>query len=378
MKRTIDALIRHARLANKRRDRVLVIVPHEKYAQAYLFGIAPDGHQVRVLETYEQIGWADFAPIHPVLARYLPPVVIASHPSQTVTLSVPVMLERANPAMRVRVSEFQDVLKKLQVSLWAEHRTRIAEALGVDPIDAVLVAFRVESVRVAGSEVLNPHDLTGSPIELDVLVRFVARDTFERAREATPAPYFADPAWAMVGRDAATSVPVLLAEQERAVLIAPRDTVGIHEIQRIPLEWSPADVCRELEIRWGISKTAAAGILDKYVAGETTGTMKTGIAQATREARQALDIELTRVTRGVHHLLVASDVSIPAGMGKSSHALQAMTPDMLLRATGLSLEGAASARALAAFAEFYYSERYSELNAWLRQRIAWLGSAGSA
>ncbi len=378
MRRTLKALVRYARLAPNRRDRVLVLVPKGGVADAYLFGIARDGHKLTVIEAEKDVAWSELAPLHPALAPHLPPVVIASPALGVATLSISVVFDRVNPESRVRASEFQDVLKKLQVTLWAEHRPRIAAELGVEPIDAVLASFRVESVRVGGSEVLNPGELTGSPVELDVLVRFVARDTFERAREATPAPFFGDPAWTLVASQGAVSPAVLLAQGSPTVLIADQPSRrGIHEIARMPLEWSPVDICRELELRWGISRSAAAELMKLHVEGETSGSLRDAIASATQAPRAALDRELRSVK--IHGALpVASEIPIPQSKGRGAVELSELDVRATLRATGLEFEGDASLLALAAFAEFYYSERYSELNAWLRQRIAWLGTAGSA
>lgn len=377
MRRTIRSLVRHARLAPNRRDRALVLIPNGPTAHAYLFGIAPDGHQLSVLDAERDVPWEDLSPLHPALAPYLPPVVVASPALGVATLSVPVSFERHNPAARVHPNEFQEVLKKLQVSLWAEHRPRIAADLGVDPIDAVLVSFRVESVRVGGSEVLNPSDLSGSPVELDVVVRFVARDTFERAREATPAPFFADPAWTLVAGHNAVAPAVLLAQGDPVVLAQNHGGRGIHEIARTPLEWSPADISRELELRWGLSRKAATDLLAVHVAGLTAGSVHDAIESAIAAPRAALDKEM-RGERLASPLLVASDMAIPSASGKGSLQLATLNAADVLHATGLAFDGEASALGLAAFAEFYYSERYSELNAWLRQRIAWLGTAGSA
>lgn len=377
VRRTISSLLRHARLAPNRRDRALVLVPNGSTAHAYLFGIAPDGHLLTVLDAERDVPWEDLRPLHPVLAPYLPPVVVASPSLGVATLSVPVSFERHNPHARVHPNEFQEVLKKLQVSLWAEHRPRIAAQLGVDPIDAVLVSFRVESVRVGGSEVLNPSDLTGSPVELDVVVRFVARETFERAREATPAPFFADPAWTLVAGHNAVAPAVLLAQGEPVVLASDAGGSGIHEIARESLVWSPNDVARELELRWGLSRKAATDLLAVHVAGLTAGSVRDAIDSAISAPRAALDREI-RSTRLKGTLLTASDISIPAKSDSGGIELAPLDATAVLRATGLEFAGEASVLSLAAFAEFYYSERYSELNAWLRQRIAWLGTAGSA
>lgn len=377
VRRTLKSLVRHARLAPNRRDRALVLVPDGGVAHAYLFGIARDGHQLELLDAERDVPWADYHPLHPALAPYLPQVVIASPALGVATLSVPVSFTRQDPDARVQASEFQEVLKKLQVSLWAEHRPRIAASLGVDPIDAVLVSFSVDSVRVGGSEVLDPKSLSGSPVELDVTVRFVARETFERAREATPAPYFADPAWTITAGKSAVAPAVLLAQGQPVVLVADQRREGAHEIARIPLEWSPADLPRELELRWGLSRKAATDLLAVHVAGLTAGTVRDAIDAAIREPRAALDREL-KGGRLHGPLPVASDIGIPASSARGAQELASLDPADVLRPTGLAFDGQASVLALAAFAEFYYSERYSELNAWLRQRIAWLGSAGSS
>lgn len=377
MRRTLKSIARHARLAPNRRDRALVLVPDGGVAHAYLFGIARDGHQLELLDTERDVPWADYHPLHPALAPYLPPVVIASPALGVVTLSMPVSFSRPNPGVRVRAAEFQEVLKKLQVSIWAEHRPRIAAALGVDPIDAVLVSFRVDAVRVNGSEVLDPQNLSGSPVELDVTVRFVARETFERAREAAPAPYFADPAWSLVTGPGAVAPAMLFAQSEPVVLVADTREQGTHEIARVPLEWSPADIARELELRWGLSRKAASNLLAVHVAGLTAGSVRDAIDSAIKEPRAALDKELHRgKLRGA--LPFVSGISIPASRARGAQELVRLDAADVLRPTGLSFDGEADTLALAAFSEFYYSERYSELNAWLRRRIAWLGTASSA
>lgn len=374
MQRTLRSLILHARVAPDRRDRALVLVPNGPTADAYLLAIARDGHELKLVESERDVPWDRLRPLHPTIARYLPPVVMASPALGVVTLSLPVSFERAHPGMRVHPNEFQEALKKLQVALWAEHRPRIAAQLGVEPIDAVLASFRVESVRVNGAEVLDPSDLTGSLVELDVTVRFVARETFERAREAAPAPYFADPAWSLVAGHGAVAPAVLLAQGDPVVLAADAMAEGIREIARRPLTWSPNDLARELEIRWGLSRKAAGELLAVHVAGLTAGSVRQAIEAAVAAPRAALDAEL-RKARVRGSLPVASDIRIPAS---SVVTLEELDACATLRATGLDFEGEASVLALAAFAEFYYSERYSGLNAWLRQRIAWLGTAGSA
>lgn len=344
----------------------------------YLFGIDAQGHKLSVIEHETDVAWAKLAPPHHLLSKYLPPVVVASPPLTVASLSIPVVFDRPNPTARVRASEFQDVLKKLQVSLWAEHRNRIAEALGVEPIDAVLVSFRVESVRVGGSEVLNPSELTGSPVELHVVVRFVARDTFERAREATRAPFFSDPAWMLVSGHGAPVPAVLLAQGNPTVLVGERAMKNdVHEIIRVPLNWSPSDVSREIEVRWGLSPKAATDLLAHHVAGQTGGSVRDSLDAALSGPRAALDSEL-RAMRVTGPLAVSSETAIPDTTAKGGVHLEPLDAQTMLRTTGLEFEGTADILALAAFAEFYYSERYSELNAWLRQRIAWLGTTSSA
>lgn len=377
MLRTLSTILRHARLVAQRRDRVLVLVPQGGTVDAYLFAVRPDEHRVSIIETDLQASWGDFAPLRPTLAQYLPPVVIATPTLRTATLSVPVSFDRPNAHGPVRAQEFQDVLKRLQVSLWAEQRPRIAEALGVDPIDAVLASFRLESVRVQGSEVLNPTELMGNYVELDVLVRFVARDIFDRSLEATPSPFFADPAWRLVTGGGAVAPAVLFAHESPAVLVADRPhTGGMHEIVRLPLSWSPADVARELELRWGVSREVATRVLAQHVGGATMGTVHAGINDAVASARAALDAEL-RATRLSGELPVVSDIPIPASPGQSAVRLVPLVAHRVLQGSGLEFEGDVDPRAVAAFAEFYYSERYNELNAWLRQRISWLGTASS-
>ncbi len=372
MIRTLHSIIRHARLATNRRDRALVLVPNGPSADAYLFAIARDGHRLQLLESETDVPWDRLRPMHPAIARYLPPAVVASPALGVVTLSLPVSFEREHPLMRVHLAEFQEALKKLQVSLWAEQRPRVAAQLGVDPIDAVLASFRVDSVRVNGAEVLDPSDLTGSPVELDVTVRFVARETFERAREAAPAPYFADPAWSLVAGHSAVAPAVLLAQGNPVVLAADARRDAVREIARSPLSWSPNDLARELELRWGLSRRAAADLLAVHVAGLTAGSVRRAVDEAIAAPRAALDEEL-RKARARGPLPVASDIRIPSTEG--SVVLEDLDAQAALRATGLEFDGEASVLALAAFAEFYYSERYSGLNAWLRRRIAWLGTA---
>lgn len=380
MKRTFAALARHARLASSRkRERALVLVPHEGgVADAYLIDQVRESHELRVTEERKGVAWSELAPLHPLAVPYLPPVVIATPPQDVITLATTIEIERANPQVRMQATEFQEVLKKLQVSLWAEHRPRIAEKLGVDAIDAVLVSFRVESVRVEGAEVLNPHELVGSHVELDVSVRFVSRDTFERAREAAPVPFFADPAWMLVSGHDPVAPAVLLAQSDPAVLVtAASGKRGLREASRLELEWTASDITRELELRWALSPKAAAGMLARFAEGAAHGSVDHAIAASVAAPREALDREL-RAARVSSPLVTVADIRIPPSSGRGSIELIDLDPALPLRASGLELaEGAPDALVLAAFAEFYYNERYSKLNAWLRQRIAWLGSAGT-
>lgn len=379
MLRTLAAIARHVRPGTSgKRDRALVLVPGGATADAYLIDHVRDAHHVTVYSHVPDVPWSELAPLHPAVVPYLPPVVIATAPLDAVTLATSITLERPRPETRVHAGEFQEALKKLQVSLWAEHRARIAEKLGVDPIDAVLVSFRVESVRVEGSEVLNPHELVGGRVDIDVTVRFVSRDTFERAREAAPAPFFSDPAWALVAGHDAVAPAVLIAQGAPAVLVtAPDERARMREVTRMPLQWSPADITRELEVRWALSRAAADDVLAGYLAGSATGDVARVIEGIVGEPRKSLDRELGNL-KVRDSVATITSASIPPSSGRGAIELVRVKPHNTLRSTGLELVGTeADALVLAAFSEFYYSERYSKLNAWLRQRIAWLGTAGA-
>ena len=379
MRRTLAALLRNARHASLgKRERALVLVPQGAEVDAHLLARDADGHGVSVVESREGVAWEEVAHAHPLAARYLPPVVVATPALDAATLTVPVAIARANPAARVHPSEFQDALRRLHVSLWAEHRPRVAEGLGVEPIDAVLTSFRVDSVRIGGSEVLDPRELAGGEVELDVAVRFVRRDTFERAREATGAPFFADPAWALVAGHGAAAPAALLARTSPAVLVTgAREVGGMREIGRHALSWSPDDVTREIELRFALSRAAARRVLAQHVAGETSGPLAAAIAEIVAAPRAALDREL-RAAGVAGPLATLSDVAIPASEAKGAVALVPLEAREAIAPTGLALESEADPLVLAAFGEFYYNERYSELNAWLRQRITWLGTGGTA
>ncbi len=379
MLRTLAALARHARPGSAgKRDRALVLVPGGATADAYFIDHVRDAHHVAISSQVFGVPWADLAAPHPAAVPYLPPVVIATPPLDAVTLATSITLERPRPDTRVHAGEFQEALKKLQVTLWAEHRARIAEKLGVDPIDAVLVSFRVDSVRVEGSEVLNPHELVGGRVDIDVTVRFVSRDTFERGREAAPAPFFADPAWALVAGHDPVADKLLVAQGSPSVLIvAPPEGAPMREVTRMPLGWSPADVTRELEVRWALSAEAADDVLAGYAAGAAYGEVAAAIEGVVAEPRRALDRELASL-KVRDSIATVTDAHLPPSSGRGAIELVRVKPHEPLRSTGLALESAdADALVLAAFSEFYYSERYSKLNAWLRQRIAWLGTAGA-
>lgn|GEM_PF-6305884 len=380
MKRTISRLARHLRSAVSRdRDRALVLVPlGHGMVDAWLVGHAKGERTLQVRRELSGVAWAELAAPHPLAARYLPPVVIATPARDTVTLQATLTIDRADPKARMNAGEFQEGLKKLQVQLWAEHRPRIAADLGVEPIDAVLVSFSVESVRVDGAEVIDPDDLLGARVELDVTVRFVGRDTFERAREAAAVPFFADPAWTIVAGHEPVAPALLLADADPAILIkADVGSDGMREAERVILPWSAGDVTRELEVRWAVSRAAAEAALSSHAEGVTFATTRIAVESAVRGPRDLLDRSL-RAAKAPTPLPVISRVALPAGEGKGAVELVPLDPGRILRDTGLELgEGSYDPLVVAAFAEFYYNERYSRLNAWLRQRIAWLGTAGT-
>ena len=118
-------------------------------------------------------------------------------------------------------------------------------------------------------------------------------------------------------------------------------------------------------------------MLARFAEGAAHGSVDHAIAASVAAPREALDREL-RAARVSSPLVTVADIRIPPSSGRGSIELIDLDPALPLRASGLELaEGAPDALVLAAFAEFYYNERYSKLNAWLRQRIAWLGSAGT-
>lgn len=379
MRRTLTSLARSAVLASDGRELVTVLVPAPdgRVMDTYLFHVDRAASAVRVVERRQGVRWSEIAPAHPALARTLPPVVVAAAPQAAVTLTATARVSGVAAGGGLQRDALQEMLKKLQVDLWAEYRPRIAAQLGVEPIDAVLAAFRVLSVAVGGAEVVSMEEVGDRDAEVTVLVRFVARDTFERARETTPAPFFADPAWTLVAGEASIASAVLLAAQDPAVLVADRPSRGVRELARVPLAWSARDVARELEIRWGVSAAVATEVLRAHVAGETVGSVRAGIEVATERPRRALYDEL-RTLRVRGELPIVTAVPFPPGEGREQVAIRSFNPADVLRSTGMVLEGTANVRSLAALVEFYYSERYSDLNAWLSKRITWLGSAAGA
>lgn len=378
----LPLLVRPALQRGKGDERYLIIRPTPDGAQALLLRLDPE----RVLQ-FEQFwpsfSWDAFAHAY-TPHRFLPNVILAAHPSGTATVSIPMRLDRAKETGPLAPAEFETFLRQMHVKLWNEHRDTAATMLGVERMNTVLVDVRVTELAVEGREVLHPFELSGSRIDLRFMVTFTTRGIFESWQKLFNLPkgfLFTD-----VARAALQSLEGMPDAPRGVVVSDAWGTSYAHEetvrgqtwVKQAALNWNGRAFPDALRDLWQLDPASAEAIHAAYASGTTSLHAGAFIRNAYEPYLDLLDKAL-KSTRVKGPVAFMSSVPFPEPLPtvRSGVRFDPFPLESLMQRFDFTLAPHADlpfdiAAYIAPLVEFYYHNRYAEVNRWFKHRVHWL------
>lgn len=369
-------------LRSRADERYLVVRLTPQGAQAILLRL--DAERVLQFEKFwPSFTWEAFAPGH-TPSRLLPNVILAAHPSLAATVSIQVRIDRPKGSGLVGQEEFEGFLRQMHVKLWNEHREVAAKALRVDRMDAVLVDLRITELHVEGREVLHPLELAGERVDIRFAVTFTTRTIFEAWQKLFNLPtnfFFTDIARAgLQSLEAFPDAPqsVLLSDAWGTTYARPTTAKTVTWIEQTPVNWNDAVFPAALQDLWHIDADSAAAIHEAYCNGAVSAQARKVIADIYAPFLELFNKALKEAkVKGPAVFMNAVPFpeelpTICAGVRLEAFPLETLMQRFdftLAHHPQLPYDRAAY---IAPLIEFYYHDRYAEVNRWLKRRVHWL------
>jgi hypothetical protein len=322
-------------------------------------------------------------------------VVAVGDPSVTTTIPIPLELhrERGNGKGKLALAELENLVAQAMAKIFNGCRSEAARRLGVNDLDAVLVAAKTKHVRVDGKAVANPVGLTGKKISLLLELTFATRALFEDLKECFNAPdhfFFGEaPQVHLSALARVRTLPLGLVAAKRngsaaagSFYVLQKAKEDYPVLYREPFAWSSSSLFRAIMKEFALGERAAKEVYHAYMSGDVSDAAARTLKRTLQPAVHDLlgEIEKLKV-KGTLYIDMPYPVPLEfphhhAGVTIEEHPVAELLAGLGFTADpGFMGNGRGNGRRvcfLLYFLEAYFDKSDSEINRKLRRRLHWL------
>ncbi len=318
-------------------------------------------------------------------------IIVVADSSVATTMSYPLSLVRDSKKDSISAPELENLLGQALVKVWNECRSEASKKLGLDELDTIIIDQSVTRFKIDGHRVVNPIGFRAEKIEAVLDLTITNRLIFEDWKNFFGIGdenrfFFTESAKAILaGLKRAVPLPInlLVLRSHRADGFVLGDKKSGLSIKRQSLSWGTNQIIGALSSAWGLNLSSSLKVYQKFLAS--------GLAPKTAEALgKILKPAIRNLTQEINHqnfkgtVYLDSDIPLPFVFPYRSGkiTLEELPDKSILSDLGFSIEdkdwpfkSKEIFTHLAPFVEFYYNNRDSAINHWLKRRIHWLGSS---
>ncbi|TSC60150.1 MAG: hypothetical protein LiPW15_28 [Parcubacteria group bacterium LiPW_15] len=314
--------------------------------------------------------------------------VVSLHPALGAVRIVPFKFVRQTQSAPLEHTELENFLAQLSQKAFLEFRADVADELGIDELDAILVESKPFAYRADGSSVSSPIGHKSKEIHGFLELLFTTRDAFDLMQ---PTIYSGNPVF-MTLHDKSELMSLKKMGMEKISLLEFSEEGGARLLKfdldkkndmpasRKSVAWSPSRFFTRLEELWNVDRKTAMSIYFLYLKDEVSPKLKAQIEKIWNKETSTLFSALRQAgARGEVYVKtwMPLPLTLPARQ-KGITLLEFPFGDIFDR-LGFTFEGKLSELSpreafaqLSPFVECYYDSSDPQVSHSLRRRIHWL------
>lgn len=283
--------------------------------------------------------------------------------------------------------ELENLLAQSVGRIFNQCRRKASGELGVDELDTILADSRISGFKADGHHVINPLGFKARKIEASLELIFTPREIFNtvknfiRGRDDFFFTGVLRAELASFARVSGRNFNLLATQGLDSYILSFRTEQGRRKTSRKKLSWSADAFPKAISKEWSLGAAAGETVYEAYLKKEISPAMDKFLRRILNIAADSLLRELEK--GGLAGTVYLDAENLPfellAGRRKSFKKLPLEEffdkSGFVLGGRERPLLGQDVFRELAPFFEFYYDNKESDVNHWLRRRLHWLGSA---
>lgn len=314
--------------------------------------------------------------------------VVSLHPALGAVRIVPFRFVRQTQSAPLEHTELENFLAQLSQKAFLEFRADVAEELGIDELDAILVESKPFAYRADGSSVSSPIGHKSKEIHGFLELLFTTRDAFDLMQ---PTIYSGNPVF-MTLHDKSelmslkkmgmTKISLLEFSEEGGARILKFDLDKRNDepMSRKSVAWSPSRFMTRLEELWNVDHKTATYIYFRYLKDEISPKLRAQIERIWNKETGILFSALKQAgAKGEVYVKTWMPLPLTLPARQKGITLLEFPFGDIFEKLGFTFEGKLSELApgeafaqLSPFVECYYDSSDPQVSHSLRRRIHWL------
>lgn len=373
----------------RKQEKFLILQASEHGTSGFMF-LLDEEKNLHFKKSWPEFSWSR---VSRLIRRHLEhwKIIVVADASVATTMSYPLSLIRDSKKDSISASELENLLGQALVRVWNECRREASKKLGLDELDTIIIDQSVTRFKIDGHRVVNPIGFRAEKIEAVLDLTITNRLIFEDWKNFFGSGeenhfFFTESAKSILASlKRATPIPInlLTLRSNRADSFILGDGKSGLNIKRESLAWSTGQIINSIAEFWSLSRSSSLKVYHQFLSNKLAPKTTDALNKILKPTIRSLIGNISQQNfKGT--VFVDSDLPLPFvfphRLGRV--ALEELPDKSILSDLGFLIEdkdwpfkSKEIFTHLAPFVEFYYNNRDSAINHWLKRRIHWLGSS---